>query len=75
MISTIELKKYVVGNDILGVIVGKLHYEKKLCLIILLKVDKNSKVNFYYTILPLSLAIYLQVEDGRKSLLDIKEIV
>ena len=40
---------------IFGVIIDKLCYEKKLCLIILLEVDKGLKVGFYYTILSFSL--------------------
>ena len=70
MISAIELKKYVVGTGIHNIIVGQFRYDKKLCPIILLEVDKNLEVNFYHTILPLSLAVYLQVKGNRESLLD-----
>ena len=59
MISAIELKKYVVGAGIFDIVVSKLHHGKKLCLIILLKLDKNSKVCFHHTILPLNLAVCL----------------
>ena len=74
MISTIELEKYVANAGIFGIVVGKLRHEKKPCPIILLKVDKSSEVGFHYTILPLSLAIYLQIKGGEESLLDAEEI-
>ena len=74
MISAIELEKYVAGTGIFGIIIGKFYYRKKPCSIILLKVDKSLEVDFHYNILPLSLVIYLQVEGGRKFLLDAKEI-
>ena len=57
-----------------GIIISKLRYGKKLCPIILLKVDKSLKVGFYYTIIPLSLVVSLRVEGNRESPLDIEEI-
>ena len=45
--------------SIFVVIIGKLHHKKKLCLVILLKTDKGSKISFYYTILLFGLTIYL----------------
>ena len=74
MIFAIEFKKCVANISIFGIIIGKLCYKKKLYLIILLKVDKNSEVDFYYTILPLSLAVYLWVKGNREFLLNTKEI-
>ena len=59
MIFAIELEKYINGASIFGIIIGKLCYKKKLCLIILFKVDKSLKINLYYTILSLNLAICL----------------
>ena len=60
---------------ILGIVVSELRYGKKLCLIILLKVDKSLEVGFHRTILPLSLTVCLWVEGGEESPLDAKEIV
>ena len=74
MILVIGLKKYVANASIFGIVISKLHYRKKLCLVILFKVKKNLKVDFYYTILPLSLTVCLQIESNGKFLLDIKEI-
>ena len=74
IISAIKLKRYVVGTGILGIIVGKLRHKKKPCLIILLKLDKSSEVGFYCTILPLRLAVRLQIESDGEFLFDAKEI-
>ena len=74
MISAIELERYVAGAGIFGVVVGKFCHEKKPCLIILLKVDKGSKVGFHCIILPFGLTVCLWVEDGGESPLDAKEI-
>ena len=74
MISVIELKKYVAGIGIFGIIVGKFCYEKKSCPIILLEVDESLEIGFYCTILPFNLAVHLQVKAGRKFPLDAKEI-
>ena len=55
--------------SIFGIIVDKLCHGKKLYLIILLKVDKNLKIGFYYTILPLNLVVCLQIKSDRKSVI------
>ena len=62
------------GAGILNIVIGKLRYGKKSCLIILLKVDKGSEVGFYRTILPLNLAVRLRIESGGEFPLDAKEI-
>ena len=59
MISAIKLEKYMVNAGILGIILGKLRYKKKLCPIILLKVDKSLEVDFYCAILPFGLTVRL----------------
>ena len=74
MMSAIELEKYVVNASILSIIVSKFCHGKKSCSIILLEVDKDLEVGFHCTILSLSLVVYLRVEGGRKSLLDMREI-
>ena len=63
------------GADILGIIVDKLRYEKKLYPIILLEVKKSLKIDFYYTILPFGLIVCLWMEGNEESLLNAKEIV
>ena len=75
MISAIELERCVAGAGIFGIVVSKFRHGKKSCPIILLEVDKNLEVGFHHTILPLSLAIHLRVEDDGESLLDAEEIL
>ena len=60
--------------SILGVIVGKIRHRKKSYPIFLLKIDKNSEINFYYTILSLSLEVYLQVKCGGELLVNAQKI-
>ena len=62
MISAVELERRETGASILGVIVGKLSYRSEPGPIILLEVDKGSKIGLHRAILPLSLAVYLRVE-------------
>ena len=71
MISAIKLEKCIAKTSIFGIIIGKLYYKKKLYLIGLFKVNKCSKINLYYTVLSLSLAICLWVEDDKEFLLNI----
>ena len=74
MIFAIELEKCVADASIYGIVFGKLCHKKKPCPIILFQVDKSLEVGFYHTILPFSLIVYLWMEGGRKSPLDIEEI-
>ena len=57
--------------SILVIIIGKFCRTKKLYLIILLKVDKNLEISFYYSILLLILAISLQIERDKEFLFNI----
>ena len=59
MIFIVKNERLMVSASILDIIIGKLYYRKNPCLIILLKVDKNLKVSFYYAILSIGLAVYL----------------
>ena len=74
MISIIELKRCIANANIFGIIISKLYHKKKLYLIILLEINKNLEISFYYTILPFNLAVNLYVEGDDKFLLDAKEI-
>ena len=73
MISAIKLKKFMASASIFGIIIGKFCHRKKLYSVILFKINKDLKVNFYCTILLFSLIVYLQVESDREFLLDAKE--
>ena len=74
MISVIELEYCIAGADIFDIVVSKLCHRKKLCSIILLKVDKGLEVGFYCIILLYGLIVYLWVEGYREFPLDAKEI-
>lgn len=60
---------------ILGIDIYKFCYWQELCLIILLKIDKNIKINIYCIILTLYLSINLKAKRGKKLILDAKKIV
>ena len=62
------------GASIFGIIVSKLRHGKKPYPIILLEVDKGSKIGFYYTILSFGLTVCLWVEGGGDSPLNTEEI-
>ena len=59
VIIIVEFKKHIANANIFGIIIGKFYYKKKPYLIILLEINKNSKLGFYYTILFFSLTISL----------------
>ena len=62
MISIIKLERYVINTDILGIIINKLCHKKKLCSIILFKVNKGWKIGFYYVVLLFNITICLRLE-------------
>ena len=64
MISSIKLEKYIAIISIFDIIISKISYQYKKCLVILFKVNKNLKINFHYIILFLSLAICLKIKDS-----------
>lgn len=59
MIIAVELEKYMTNSHILSIIIYKFRNRQKSYPIVLLLIDKNIKINFYYTILSLSLVICL----------------
>ena len=64
MISVVKFLKRMAGASIFGIIISKLYYKKKLCPIILFKINKSLKVDLHYTILSLSLTICLKIKGG-----------
>ena len=59
IIFVVKLKKHMADISIFGIIIDKLCYKKKPYLIILFKIDKDLKIDIYYTILPFGLTIRL----------------
>lgn len=58
-----------------SVIIYKFCYEQKFCQIVLYLNDKNVKISLYYTVLPFSLVICLQIKYNGKLLLNTIKIV
>ena len=58
-----------------NIIVNQLGYSSEPGPIILLKINKGSKVCFYYTVLLLSLTVRLRLQYGSKPSFDAKEVV
>lgn len=73
MVAIIKLKRYVASIYNFSVVINNFSNSEEFNPIILFVIDENSKVSFYYTILPLSLAINLKIKSGKKSLLDFKK--
>lgn len=74
MITIVEFKMSVAVAHILGIMVGKLSYQKEPCSIVLLVVEKSPEIDFHGTVLPLTLAVNLRVKAGGKPLLDFWEV-
>ena len=74
MIFAVELERRVTGSSILGIIIDKFRYKKKLCLVILFEINKSLKIDFHYIILYFDLTIHLWVKDGREFPLDVEKI-
>ena len=64
MVAAIQLKRYVTGAWIFGVIICKHGDQQKSCLVILFEVDEGSKVSLHDTILLFGLTICLRMERG-----------
>ena len=74
IISVIKFKKSIANTNIFDIIIGKLCIKKKLCLIILFKVNKDPKLGIYYIILFFNLAVYLWINGNEEFLFNIKKI-
>ena len=70
----IKFKRHITSINIFYIIISKLSHLKESYLVILLKINKNLEISFYYTILFFSLAIYLKLKDDIKFSLNIKKI-
>lgn len=74
MICAIQLKKRIAGTNILGIIIGKFCRWQKFSPVILFRVDKGPKVDFYCTILAFCLTIGLWIKGGGQFSLDALKI-
>lgn len=55
----VKYQKYMAGIDIFYIVICKLYYKYKLYPIVLLLIDKNSELSFYFFIFLHDLAISL----------------
>lgn len=74
LIPILQLKRRMTGPRIFNIIICKLDYRQKSYLVILLKVDKSSKVGFYSVVLLFDLIISLLMEGNRESSIKVKKI-
>lgn len=49
---------------LLGIVISELPYRQELSLVILLKVDKGSEINFNHSVLSLGLTVCLRMQHG-----------
>ena len=70
----VQLKSCMAGACVFGIIISKFGNWKESGLIVLIKIDKNLKKNFYSIVLPFSLAVSLQIKGVEKPMLDAEEV-
>lgn len=63
------------GTSVFGIIINKFSHWKESSLVVLFKINKNTKIRLYDTILILGFAISSGVKHSRKSAFDHKEII
>lgn len=68
IISTVKFEYYSICIQILGVIVCKLNYEQESYLVILLSINKSSKISLYLANFSVAFAICLKIKDSEKFL-------
>lgn len=74
MITIAEFERCMTRAGVFGVIVDDFRHWQKLCLIILLPIDKDMKVCFYHAFWLFHLSVCLGVEHGGKSSFDTEEV-
>lgn len=75
MITAVKFKIYILNDSIFSIISYKLSYEQRFYIVILLKINKNSKIYSYYTIWTFDLTINLKMQNNKKFVFYLKEVV
>lgn len=70
----VKCKKYISSTGNPSIIEFKFYYQYKPYSIILVKVDKNSKVYYYDIVLIFCLIIDLEIKSGKLLALDFKKV-
>ena len=74
MVAVIQFEQCVTGARIFSVVICELGHWQVLCPIILFKVDKDSKVYLYGTVLPLRLSVCLRIKSNGKPPFDAEKV-
>lgn len=75
MIFTTYFKNYISNISFFSIIIYKFSNWQKFYKIILLKVNKDLELYFYYTILILDFSISLRIKNSEKLILDSKKVL
>lgn len=74
LVSIVKLKRHITNVCVFSIIIYNFNHWQWFCLIVLFKVNKNSKIDFYYAILSLILIISLSIKCSKKPLFDVYKI-
>ena len=74
MISVVELRRCIAGIYTFCVVVYKFHHRQDSCLIILLLINKSSKLYLHCTILNLGLIVSLEIKGYGEILFNAQKI-
>lgn len=69
----IIFKKRMINSYIFSIIIHKFSYKKEICRVILFKINKNSELNLYCTVLLCNLTICLKIKSNKMFLFDTKK--
>ena len=69
--AAIQLEGDIAGTGIFRIIIGKFSHWQESCPVKLLVDDKSPEAGLQYTILPLSFAVSLELEDDREFLVNV----
>ena len=64
MIAVVQLKRRMTSAGIFGIVVRKFSHWQQYCPVILLEIDKGSKIGLHGTVLLLGLAVSLRIKDS-----------
>lgn len=74
MIVVVELKIHVVSTYIFSIVICQFSYGLDSYLVVLLSINKSTKISFYCTVLSFGLTVCLWTKCSRKFLLNAKEV-
>lgn len=72
--AIVKLKKYIASTYIFSIVICKFCHGQEPCPVVLLSINKNTKINLYCAILLHGLAVRLQIEYSGDLLLNVKKV-